>query len=105
MSFHPLPNELEWIDCTRSRVEAYSSRWKLEHDQCISTCLYNEMNARECYAYYRCDIYNDIVHNRKICPNRQRMYNNFFGHVMIYYNIFLSILNLYNFTSIICIIT
>jgi hypothetical protein len=33
------------------------------------------------------------------------MYNNLLGRIMIYYNIFLSILNLYNFILITCIIT
>jgi hypothetical protein len=28
MSFHPLPDELEWTNYTRPQVEAYSSRWK-----------------------------------------------------------------------------
>jgi len=105
MSLRSLPDELEWIDCTGSRVQADSSRWKLGHGRWISTCLHNKMDAREGYVHYRCDICNDIGHNRKIYPNRQRMYNNFLGYVMIHYDIFLSILNLYNFTSIICTIT
>jgi hypothetical protein len=54
----------------------------------MSIYLHNEMNAREGHAHYRCGICNDTGHNRKIYPNRQRMYNNLLGHVMIYHDMF-----------------
>jgi len=54
----------------------------------MSTCLHNEMNAREDHTYYRYEICNDIEHNRKIYPNWQCMHNNLLGHVMVYYDMF-----------------
>ena len=42
---------------------------------------------------------------KKKCHNRQRIYNNLLDYVMIYYDIFLRILYLYNFTSITSTIT
>jgi len=83
-----LSDELQWTDYIGPRVEANSSRWKLKYIQRTSTYLHNEMNVREGHADYRCRICNDIGHNRKIYPNRQRMYNNLLGHVMIYYDMF-----------------
>jgi len=59
MSFHTLPDELERIDYIGSRVEADSSRWKIDCSQRMSTYLHNEMDAREGYAHYRYDICND----------------------------------------------
>jgi len=64
-----LLDELKWTDYIRPRVEANSSRWKLKRSQRMSTCLHNEMNAREDHTYYRYEICNDIEHNRKIYPN------------------------------------
>jgi len=92
-------------DYTGSRAEVDSYRWKLGHGRRMSTYFHNEMDAKEGHTHYRCGIYNDTRHNRKTYPNRQRMYNNLLGYVMIYYDIFLSILNLYNFTLIIDTIT
>jgi hypothetical protein len=43
------------------------------------------MDTWEGYAYYRCGICNDTLHNRKTCPNRQRMYNNLLGYVTIFF--------------------
>ena len=31
------------------------------------TRLHNEIDAKESYAHYRCDIVNDTDHNRKTC--------------------------------------
>jgi hypothetical protein len=41
----------------------------------MSIRLHNEMDAIEGHAHYRCDIYNEISHNRKTCLNRQSMYD------------------------------
>jgi hypothetical protein len=71
MSFYPLPNELEWSDYTGPLVEVDLSRWKFRCIRQMSTCLHNEMNAREGHAHYRRDICNEICHNRKTCPNWQ----------------------------------
>ena len=54
----------------------------------MSTYFHNEMDAKEGHTHYRCGIYNDTRHNRKTYPNRQRMYNNLLGYVMIYYDFF-----------------
>jgi len=70
MSFHPLPDELEWTNYTRPQVEAYSSRWKFGYGQWMLTRLHNEMDARESHAPYRCDICNNTSHNRKTCSNQ-----------------------------------
>jgi hypothetical protein len=59
MPLCPLLDELQWTNYIGPRVEANSSRWKLKHSQRMSTCLHNEMNAREGHAHYRCGIYND----------------------------------------------
>jgi hypothetical protein len=104
-SFRPLPNKLEWTNYTGPRVEADSSRWKLGRGWWMSTDLHNEMDAREGHAHYRCGICNDTGYNKKKCHNRQRIYNNSLDYVMIYYDIFLRILYLYNFTSITSTIT
>jgi hypothetical protein len=76
MSFRTLPDELEWTDYNGPQVKADLSRWKLGRDRRMSTRLQNKMSAREGYAHYRYVISNDTWHNRKICRNRQCMYNN-----------------------------
>ena len=73
--FYSLPDELEWSNYTRPRVEADSSRWKFRRGRWMSTRLYNKMNEREGYAHYRYGVCNDTSHNRKICHNQQRMYD------------------------------
>jgi hypothetical protein len=52
------------------------------------TRLHNDMDTSKGHAHYRYGICNDTWHNRKTCPNRQHMYKNLLGHVMIYYDIF-----------------
>jgi hypothetical protein len=52
------------------------------------TRLHNDMDTGKGYAHYRYGICNDTWHNKKTCPNRQRMYNKILGHVVIYYHIF-----------------
>jgi len=71
ISFCPLPNELEWSDYTGPLVEVDLSRWKFGRIRQMSTCLHNEMDAREGHAHYRRDICNEIGQNRKTCSNRQ----------------------------------
>jgi hypothetical protein len=71
----------------------------------MSTHLHNEMDTREGHAHYRCGICNDTRYNKKKCHNRQCINNNLLDYFMIYYDIFLIILYLYNFTSITSTIT
>ena len=67
----------------------------------MSIRLHNEMDAIEGHAHYRCDIYNEIGHNRKKSLNRQSMYDKtivckiyIIIFIMLWCIIFLCILNL-----------
>ena len=55
------------------------------------TRLHNEIDAKESYAHYRCDIVNDTDHNRKTGHDWQRIYDNtiVWQNIYFHYDIFM----------------
>ena len=69
--FYPIFDELEWPKYNGSIIVPSDSMKRLTSSKLKSSCLHNEMDARETRTPQTCGLCKQSGHNRRSCPNRE----------------------------------